>query len=129
MTTFDIYKSLLEEITRYRFTEGNFFDIAKNFPPDIGINDDILVRDPIQSLNSELYCIGSVPVNSTIYILEGNPDHLTAAAEKAGRVAAKKSLKSYTDPLGLAIVFDCVSRVLYVGRLPFRTCGYSAGRW
>jgi hypothetical protein len=115
-SAFDIYKALVEDITSYRFAGNNFFEVAKNFPLGIvGINNDILVRDPLQSLNSELYCVGSVPVNSMIYILEGNAEHLIAAAEKAGRLAAKQSSNNSADDVGLTVVFDCVSRVLYLG--------------
>jgi len=112
----DIYKSLVEGITNYRFSGDNFFEVSKNFPLGIlGINNDILVRDPIRSLNNELYCVGAVPVNSMIYILKGNSDRLIAAAENAGRMAAKNALKKNNDTIGLSIVFDCVSRALYLG--------------
>lgn len=107
---------LLKVITACRFAGGNFFEVSKNFPLGIlGINGDILVRDPIQSLNDELFCVGSVPVNSMIYILQGNSDRLVNAAESAGRMASKGSSKDGIESMGLAIVFDCVSRVLYLG--------------
>ncbi|MET0356250.1 MAG: FIST C-terminal domain-containing protein [Cellvibrio sp.] len=113
---FDIYKSLVEKITEYKFAGNNFFEISKNFPLGIlGIHDDILVRDPIQSLNSELFCVGSVPVNSMIYILSGNANRLISAAENAGLMAYKESSKKIQESTGLAIVFDCVSRALYLG--------------
>jgi len=111
---FEIYRSLVEGITECRFAGGNFFEVSKNFPLGIlGINGDILVRDPIQSPNDELFCVGSVPVNSMIYILQGNSDRLINAAESAGRMASKGSSKGGIESMGLAIVFDCVSRVLY----------------
>ena len=113
---FEIYKSLVEQITSYRFTGTNFFEISKNFPLGVlGINDDILVRDPIQVLNNELYCVGSVPVNSMLYVLKGHADQLVTAAENAGIMAAKESSRNNPDSMGIAIAFDCVSRVLYLG--------------
>jgi hypothetical protein len=117
LPAFDVYKSLIEDITSYRFVGNNFFEISQNFPLGIlGINDDILVRDPIQTLNDELFCVGSVPVNSMIYILSGNPEHIINAAENAGFVAGKNSLEGQQDSISLTIVFDCVSRVLYLGK-------------
>ena len=47
---------------------------------------------------------GSVPVNSMVYILKGNSDRLIAAAENAGRIAAKNALKQTNDIIGLSIV-------------------------
>lgn len=117
LPAFEVYKSLIEDITSSRFAGNNFFEISQNFPLGIvGINDDILVRDPIQTLNDELFCVGSVPVNSMIYILSGNPEHIIAAAENAGFMASKNSKKEQEDSLNLTIVFDCVSRVLYLGK-------------
>lgn len=117
LPAFEVYKSLIEDITSYRFVGNNFFEISQNFPLGIlGINDDILVRDPIQTLNDELFCVGSVPVNSMIYILSGNPEHIISAAENAGFVAGKNSLEGQQDSINLTIVFDCVSRVLYLGK-------------
>lgn len=117
LPAFEVYKTLIEEITSYRFVGNNFFEISQNFPLGIlGINDDILVRDPIQTLNDELFCVGSVPVNSMIYILSGNPEHIINAAEHAGFLAGKNSLETQKDSINLTIVFDCVSRVLYLGK-------------
>ena len=50
-----------------------------------------------------------------VYILKGNSDRLIAAAENAGRITAKNALKETNDIIGLSIVFNCVSRALYLG--------------
>jgi hypothetical protein len=55
----------------------------------LGINDDILVCDPVRILKGELFCIGSVRVNSMVYILNGNPEHIISAAEDADTLAGK----------------------------------------
>lgn len=116
LPAFDVYRSVIEEITDYRFTKDNFFQISQNFPLGIlGINDDILVRDPIQVRGKELFCVGSVPVNSMIYILSGNDEHIIRAAENAGSLAHKESSMANQGSLGFSLVFDCVSRVLYLG--------------
>jgi hypothetical protein len=116
LPAFDVYKSLVEEITSSRFVGSNFFEISQNFPLGIvGINDDILVRDPIQTLNDELYCVGTVPVNSMIYILKGDPDRIISAAEMAGAHARKALVMQPINSVNLSLVFDCVSRALYLG--------------
>lgn len=113
---FDIYKNIIEDITSYKFTKNNFFQISQNFPLGIlGINNDILVRDPIQVSNNELHCVGSVPVNSMVYILSGDDEHIIGAAENAGMLVSKRFEDGPQAALGLALVFDCVSRVLYLG--------------
>jgi len=116
LPAFDIYRNVIEDVTSYKFTKNNFFHVAQNFPFGIlGINEDILVRDPIQASNSELVCVGSVPVNSMVYILSGQPEHIMRAAENAGLMAAKESGTEKKTSMELTIVFDCVSRVLYLG--------------
>ncbi|GGY65987.1 hypothetical protein GCM10011613_07360 [Cellvibrio zantedeschiae] len=116
LPAFDVYKNVIEEIADYKFTKENFFQISQNFPLGIlSINDDILVRDPIQVRGKELFCVGSVPVNSMIYILSGNDEHIVRAAENAGVLAHKESQTANQESLNFSLVFDCVSRVLYLG--------------
>jgi hypothetical protein len=116
LPAFEVYKEIIEKITSHKFSNNNFFQISQNFPLGIlGINDDILVRDPIQVNNNDLLCVGSVPVNSMVYILNGNPEHIISAAENAGALVGEKSAGEQQASLGLTLVFDCVSRVLYLG--------------
>jgi hypothetical protein len=116
LPAFDVYKTIIEEATSHRFSKNKFFQTSQNFPLGIlGINDDILVRDPIQVSNTELLCVGSVPVNAMIYILSGNSDHIINAAQKAGEQVRRLSIDPSNSSLSLTLVFDCVSRVLYLG--------------
>lgn len=116
LPAFEVYKNLIEEITSYRFTKNNFFQISKNFPLGIlGINDDILVRDPVQSNEGELLCVGSIPANSMVYILNGDAGNIIGAAENAGVQVGRESNVEIQTSMGLTLVFDCVSRVLYLG--------------
>jgi hypothetical protein len=129
LPAFDVYKNVIEDITSYKFTGNNFFQVSQNFPLGIlGINDDILVRDPIQVNNNELVCVGSVPVNSMVYILSGHPEHIMSAAENAGAIAGKESDSEPQGSIGLSIVFDCVSRVLYLAdKFPFEMAAIQRG--
>lgn len=114
LPAFEVYKNLLEEITDHRFLNDNFFSISQNFPLGIvGLNRDILVRDPIQVVDGELVCVGRVPVNSMIYILCAQPDNIIQAAEDTGRKLAMTSTAHFSSG-GLAVAFDCVSRALYL---------------
>ncbi len=115
LPAYDVYKNLLEAITEYRFSHNNFFEISQNFPLGIvGLNNDILVRDPIRSVGGELICVGRIPVNSMIYILCAKPENIIQAAEKTAKKLAETSISGVAE-IGLVLAFDCVSRALYLG--------------
>lgn len=112
----EVYKAAIEEMTSHRFSKNKFFQTSQNFPLGIlGINDDILVRDPIQVINTDLVCVGSVPVNAMVYILKGDRATVINAAQQAGEELRAMTPSECEDSLGLSLVFDCVSRVLYLG--------------
>ena len=107
---YKLYKETVESLSDYRFSEDEFFNIAKNFPLGIaGINEEILVRDPIISQDNGLQCVGNIPENSMIYILKGQIPSLISSAEQA---AIKAQRQSSSD--AFAMLFDCISRVLYM---------------
>lgn len=116
LSAFQVYRESIERITDYRFNKNNFFQIAKNFPLGIvGINEEIMVRDPVRLIKNELLCVGCVPVNTMIYILHGRRKFIIEAACLAGEQSGAKLKNATTNPMGLAIVFDCISRALYLG--------------
>lgn len=115
LPAFDVYKTVIEEATSYKFSKNKFFQTSQNFPLGIlGISDDILVRDPIQVHKTELVCVGEVPVNAMVYILSGNSEHIINAAQKAGEQVRQLTGSQSASSLALTLVFDCVSRVLYL---------------
>lgn len=108
---FDVYKQCIELQNGYHFTQDNFFSIAQNFPLGIqGANSEMLVRDPIKTLDKNLECVGNVPTNAMIYILQGNPNTLVHAVENAAKAMCdgaghfKKNL----------FIVDCISRYLFL---------------
>lgn len=113
---FHVYRDSIERITEFQFKQDNFFQVAKNFPLGIvGINDEVMVRDPIQLIENELVCVGCVPTNTMIYILHGRRKFIVEAAYLAGEQSGLKLKDVTMNPLNLAIVFDCISRSLYLG--------------
>jgi hypothetical protein len=115
LPAFQVYRESIERLTDYQFTKNNFFEIAKNFPLGIvGINEDIMVRDPVRLIKNELICVGCVPVNTMIYILHGRRKFIIEAAYLAGEQSGLKLKNVAMSPVGLAIVFDCISRSLYL---------------
>lgn len=109
---FELYKTTVESLSPFRFNEHDFFDIAKHFPLGIeSVNGEMLVRDPILANGEFIQCVGNVPVNSMVYILKGNKCNLIESAAQAARKAKNLETKSIYNS---CMVFDCISRVLYL---------------
>ncbi len=109
---FDIYKEVIAQHDERKFEDDNFFDIAKGYP--FGMfkeNAEAVVRDPI-SVNEEghLICVGEVPENSILHILKGQKDNLINAASLAAKKCQPDMINNPFQP----IVFDCISRVLFL---------------
>lgn len=111
---FDVYKEEVEKWSHKKFTEGNFFDIAKGFPFGIlKLDAESIVRDPIRvDEDGGLVCVGELFVDSFVDILQGEKSNLINAA----RTAFQKSLAAYgkSNKPGSAIFIDCISRVLFL---------------
>lgn len=104
---FDVYKEHVEADTNLRFTENNFFDIAKAYPFGLEKADgSILVRDPINQVDEDLHCVGEVSSNNTVYLLKGRNSNLIEAARNCAAGLPAGS--------GPAILTDCISRVLFL---------------
>ncbi len=112
VSAFDVYKEVVEEDSGKTFTQNNFFDLAKAYP--FGIKKDyeeFVVRDPLLRENQSLICIGAVPKNSVLTILKGNKKTLVDAA----RQAAIQGLSKRNKNVNHCLIFDCISRVLFLG--------------
>lgn len=107
---YSVYKETVEKLSDYQFASEDFFEIAKNFPLGIeSINGELLVRDPIVINNEKIQCVGNVPINSMVYILKGEKDLLIESVVIAQQSAFERSLEP-----SFSIVFDCISRKLYL---------------
>lgn len=113
---FEVYKNQIENISNDKFDDNNFFDIAKNYPLGIqGVNNQLTVRDPILTQDGHLRCVGNVPANSMIYLLKGSSESLINAAQEAAIITASQAQSTGTNiDFSATIVFDCISRVLYL---------------
>jgi hypothetical protein len=109
---FSTYKEAIEAVSDHTFNDENFFEIAKHFPLGIeDINKQLVVRDPILTHDGCIQCVGSIPVNSMIYLLKGSIDYLINSAQQAAISATNKVDNS---DFSATMVFDCISRVLYM---------------
>ena len=108
---FDVYKEVVEEYASKELTQENFFSIAKGFP--FGMTKEQaenVVRDPIAvNEKGELICVGEVPENSILEILQGKNETLIEAAKSAAKDCLTEEIK-----VEQSLVFDCISRVLFL---------------
>lgn len=106
----EVYERLVAE--HAKLTEGqDAFSLAGSYPLGIvQLDGELVVRDPVSRDGGALFCVGEVPTGAFVRLMYGDPDSLLAAAEVAasgpGAVASED---------GLGVVFDCISRVLYLG--------------
>ncbi len=110
---FDIYKQQIKETANTDISADAFFDVSKNFP--FGIRregNEYVVRDPISVNDSgHLICVGVVPDNTALDLLQGIPQNLIDSAGQAAKDAIEKvSTKTILD----CFVIDCISRVLFL---------------
>ncbi len=110
-SAFEKYSEIIKRITGETLNKKNFFDIAKGFPLGLYYKGaDRIVRDPITYTDDGgLVCVGEVPQNSVIHILQGAPKPLIMAANRATKEALGKHEK-----IDHVFVVDCISRVLFL---------------
>jgi hypothetical protein len=108
---FEVYKEVIEANSENKFTDTNFFEIAKVFP--FGIykeGSEYIVRDPFSTNEAgELICISEIPEDSIVQILSGDPENLIAAAKEVANATFYKQ-----NDRSCLLVFDCISRVMYL---------------
>ena len=112
---FQVYKGIVEKDSNKRFTDDNFFDIAKSHPLGIVKYDkNLIVRDPIYlTKDNHIVLVGDIPKNSTICILKGTKENLVKSSGKAVQKALSK-LNNKNEEYGV-VVFDCISRAIFLG--------------
>lgn len=108
---FSVYRETLDKHASTELTRQNFFEVAKGYPFGIAqIDSEQIVRDPFEVTGQDgLNCFGDIPEGEFVHILEGQPEALIDAAEKA----REQTNANETDSEAL-LFFDCISRVLYL---------------
>ncbi len=100
---FETYKDTLESMG-VDITPDNFFEAACGHPFGLRrLEGEMVLRDPIYVEGSTIVCGGKVPQNCVVSLMYGNTDSLLSAAEECAEV-------------GSGVLFDCVSRALYMGK-------------
>lgn len=115
----DIYHKHIEFLSGQKINHTNFFEIAKAYPFGISkIGNEMVVRDPIAILDdTSIVCVGAIPQNTFVYILNGNTNSLIEGAKNAKRLAKKAFFESNhrdASPDSTLLFIDCVSRALFL---------------
>lgn len=110
---FDIYQNIVEASSGRTLTPENFFSISKGYPFGIMKEEsEDIVRDPISvNQGKEIVCVGEVPENAVLNVLKGTKSQLIEAAGKAAEQCLEQCSAGEHFQ---GIVFDCISRVLYL---------------
>ncbi len=114
---FEVYRDVIEEHGQERFSEDNFFSIAKSYPFGISrLDSETIVRDPLAREGNLIHCIAEVPQGTFIRVLHGNHDSLLKAASAARTMAESTWTEQHPDgATPFEFVVDCVSRALFFG--------------
>ncbi|MFP4233693.1 MAG: FIST signal transduction protein [Nitriliruptoraceae bacterium] len=106
----EVYEQLIAEHAGTA-PDGDLFERAASYPLGIvQLDGELVVRDPVGRDGDALLCVGEIPKGAFVRLMYGDTGSLlTAAAQAAAAPAAVAS------EAGLGVVFDCVSRVLYLG--------------
>ncbi len=106
----EVYERLVAE--HAELTEDqDAFSLAGSYPLGIvQLDGELVVRDPVSRDGGALFCVGEVPTGAFVRLMEGDPDSLLAAAE-----VAASGPGAVVSEDGLGVVFDCISRVPYLG--------------
>jgi len=108
--TFELYRETIKKNTQQTITEAQFFEQVKSFPLGIiSLDNELLVRDPIQTNGAYLECVGNVNVNAMVYLLQGEVDEMIQAAQQTAQSVAKQGQANNI------LLFDCISRDLFMG--------------
>lgn len=112
---FDVYREVVEPRAGEPLIAEDFFRVAKGFPFGLRkMGSEVVVRDPLMvGQNGSLVCVGEVPVNAFVHILQGETERLIAAARKASGLA-EQALKAQGGQRQGRIFMDCISRVLFM---------------
>ena len=115
---FQIYRKIVEKVSGKSFDDFDFFDLAKEYPFGIvKMAKEMVVRDPVMVDKQKLICVGEVPTNSFVHILQGDKSSLIAGAADARKFAEESYwnvIKDKTKKPSATFFIDCVSRVLFL---------------
>jgi len=109
MPAFEVYKKMANEIYDVEINEENFYTFGAHFPFGIVLaNGDVLVRIPVAlSDKGELYCVGEVPSNSILTLMDTDKDILLSATKTFAQQLPKSEING--------LIYYCAGRRMHLG--------------
>jgi len=114
---FEQYRQRVEANGDTRFTQDNFFDVAKSYPLGIvKLGAEMVVRDPLMRTDDDkgMVCVGEVPEGCSVRVLNGSAEYLIAAAAQASQLALESWQRQSETAPESALFIDCISRALFL---------------
>jgi hypothetical protein len=110
---FEVYKRIVEADAGTALSPMNFLTVAKAYPLGMHVpHQEDVVRDPIWvTKNNGLWCVGEVPQNSLVNVLQGRPERLIAAVSYSLTEAVSKV---NGEGLATALMMNCASRSIFL---------------
>ncbi len=109
---FEVYREVLADLEGVAIDQQHFFDVAKSYPFGISsfLGGEIVIRDPIMAGDDgSLTIVSSVKEMDSLYIMKGEEAELIDSSSSLSR-------ETFAYATGTsAILFDCISRVLFLG--------------
>lgn len=139
---FEVYRDAIAAADQAAITVDEFFEVARAYPFGISkMGTERVVRDPFAVQDDgSIVCVGAVPNGSFVHVLHGDQRSLIHAAARAREQSAQGVQGSSTasadpagpadpaDPRSTRLVFDCISRVLFLDdRFPDELAAISDG--
>ncbi|AXJ01256.1 FIST C domain-containing protein [Cyclonatronum proteinivorum] len=113
---FEVYRELVEQHSGEKFTDDNFFDIAKSYPFGmVKIDSEMVIRDPIQIAGKHIHVVDEVPEGEYVSLMHGNMDSLLEGARAARDKSVEESAGKDQGRKPFRFSIDCISRSLFMG--------------
>lgn len=115
-----VYQKEVEKLLSEEITGEHLIEISKGYPFGISkLDNEMVVRDFYEVADdTSIVCVGAIPQNDFVYILNGNEESMIEGAKKAKLLsedAFKKEHGKRATEESVTLLIDCISRGLFLG--------------
>ncbi|NVO19561.1 MAG: FIST C-terminal domain-containing protein [Bacteroidetes bacterium] len=116
----EVYRDIVVKESGSAGFPFDFDKLAKKYP--IGIvkmADELLVRDPVKTEDQSLVCLGELPLNSFVFVLNGDSASLLEGARRSRSLAesvfSSRKVSPNLSSTSVTFFIDCITRALFLG--------------